>query len=134
MNKKLTASVMMGLMMACTVLINNTALAQTHPVKKATGVKKPVAKKPSAADLAAGQALIAKSDCLTCHKLDIKLVGPAYKDVAAKYPATEDNYLMLTAKVMNGGSGNWGQVAMAAHPNLLPADVKKMVEYILTVK
>ncbi|MES2276489.1 MAG: c-type cytochrome [Bacteroidota bacterium] len=95
--------------------------------------KKPVAKKGSA-DIAEGKALIAKSDCLTCHKLDMKVVGPAYKDVAAKYPPTEANFNLLIAKVMNGGSGTWGPVAMAPHTNLSSGDVKKMIAYILSVK
>ena len=115
-------------------LTGNNASAQTH--KKSTTVtkKKTVTKKPTAADLQQGKDLVAKSDCLSCHKLDIKLVGPAYKDVAAKYPATEANYELLTQKVINGGSGVWGQTAMAAHPNIPPADVKKMVEYVLSIK
>ena len=112
----------------------NTAMAQTHKKAIAKTKKTTKSSKPSAATLEQGKAMIAKSDCLSCHKLDIKLVGPAYKDVAAKYPATQDNYDMLVAKVMNGGSGNWGQVAMAAHPNLAAADVKKMVQYILSLK
>ncbi len=109
------------------------SFAQTHkktlPAKKRTTVKKP-----SAVDLQRGMVLVSKSDCLSCHKLDIKLVGPAYKDVAAKYPPTEANYNMLTQKVITGGSGVWGPVAMAPHAALAPADVKKMVEYVLSIK
>jgi len=90
--------------------------------------------KPSAAELAEGKALFTKSDCLTCHKMDVKLVGPAYYDVAKKYPATDANYEMLANKVIAGGSGVWGQVAMAPHPNLTHADAKKIVEYILSLK
>ena len=71
------------------------------------------AHKPTAADLAAGKALFLKSDCLTCHKMDVKLVGPAYYDVAKKYPPTEADYELLANKVISGGSGNWGTVAMA---------------------
>src|ERR1700761_9029092 len=100
-------------------------------VEKTTTV---VGKKPSAADLAQGKELLAKSDCLTCHKVDMKVVGPAYKDVAKKYPANEANYEKLTKKVIGGGSGNWGAIAMAPHANLSPADAKKMVEYILSLK
>ena len=93
-----------------------------------------VVKKASAADIAAGKELISKADCLACHKLDTKLVGPAYKDVAKKYPATAANYAMLAKKVIDGGSGNWGAVAMSPHPAVQPADAKKMVEYILSLK
>jgi cytochrome c len=92
------------------------------------------AHKPTAADIAAGKALFLKSDCLTCHKLDAKVVGPAYYDVAKKYPPTEANYEMLANKVISGGSGVWGQVAMAPHPTLTHDDAKKIVEYILSLK
>jgi len=94
----------------------------------------PVEKKPSAADLATGKELISKADCLACHKIEIKLIGPAYNDVAKKYPASEANYALLSKKVIAGGSGNWGTVAMAPHPAIPPDDVKKMVEYILSLK
>jgi len=91
-------------------------------------------KKITAVDLEVGKGLLSKSDCLSCHKLDVKVVGPAYKDVTAKYSATEANYKMLTQKIIKGGSGNWGTTAMSAHPTLAPADVRKMVAYILSVK
>jgi cytochrome c len=109
--------------------IINAVFAQRHPKKTITK-----AKKPTIAEIEDGKALISKSDCLSCHKLNIKLIGPAYKDVATKYPANEANYTILTQKVINGGIGVWGQVAMAPHPNLPPADVKKMIKYILTIK
>ncbi|GAA4341200.1 hypothetical protein GCM10023149_53270 [Mucilaginibacter gynuensis] len=108
----------------------NTAYAQQ---KKATN-KAPAKKAGGAADIAAGQALLSKSDCLTCHKLDVKIVGPAYKDVASRYPATDANIAMLAKKVIDGGSGAWGQIPMSPHPNVTPADAKKMVKYILSVK
>lgn len=81
-----------------------------------------------------GKALLTKNDCLTCHIEQEKLVGPAYKDVAAKYAGQEGAVNMLVDKVINGGSGVWGDVAMAAHPNLSRSDAEKMVNYILTVK
>lgn len=125
----------------CLVAVSTlNSFAQTTTTKKVVTHRKTVTKttavvdkKPSAAELAEGKELVAKSDCLTCHKLDIKVVGPAYKDVAKKYPATEANYELLSKKVIAGGSGNWGAVAMAPHPNLAAADVKKMVEYILSL-
>jgi len=111
------------------------------PVKKApakTASAKPAARpaaKPiaSAQDIADGKALLSKSDCLACHKLDQKLVGPAYLDVAKKYPATEASVTLLCNKVLNGGAGVWGEVAMAPHPALPAADAKKMVQYILSL-
>ena len=81
-----------------------------------------------------GMALIKKNDCLTCHKLDEKVIGPAYIDVANKYTASEAVIDTLANKVINGGSGNWGQVPMSAHPGLSEADAKEMVKYILSLK
>ena len=84
--------------------------------------------------LAPGAKLIAANDCLTCHKIDTKVIGPAYKDVAAKYPATEANIDTLANKVIRGGKGNWGDIPMAGHPALSVNDAKTMVKYILSLK
>ena len=81
-----------------------------------------------------GKALIEGSDCRTCHKDDTKLIGPAYKDVAKKYPNTPENIKTLAEKVMKGGQGNWGEIPMAGHPNLSMEDASAMVEYILSMK
>jgi len=78
--------------------------------------------------------LIAASDCLTCHKIDEKLVGPAYRDVAKKYSNDEQTKKQLAQKVINGGSGVWGEVPMAAHPQISEADAETMVSYILSLK
>jgi cytochrome c len=110
-----------------------TQVKRTKVTKKTT-VTTVTAKKPSAAELAQGKDLLSKADCLSCHKLDVKLVGPAYIDVAKKYPATQKNYELLTQKVIAGGSGVWGQVPMAPHPNIPAVDIKKMVEYVLSLK
>ncbi|WP_205500075.1 c-type cytochrome [Rufibacter psychrotolerans] len=112
----------------------NTALAQGNkqPVKKAAA--KPNTTKPTAAELEAGKQLIAKSDCMACHKIDAKSLGPSYKDVATKYPATEANYARLAQKIIKGGSGTWGQIPMAPHTALSEADAKKMTKYILSLK
>ncbi|WP_183574499.1 c-type cytochrome [Mucilaginibacter sp. X5P1] len=81
-----------------------------------------------------GKALIAKNDCLTCHKLDQKIVGPAYQDVANKYTASADVIDTLANKVIKGGSGNWGSVPMSAHPDLSMDDAREMIKYILSLK
>ena len=81
-----------------------------------------------------GKALIAGSDCPTCHKVDQKLIGPAYQDVAKKYENNAKNVKMLAEKVLNGGQGNWGEIPMAGHPNLSVDDASAMVEYILSMK
>lgn len=79
-----------------------------------------------------GLALIEGADCLTCHKMDTKLVGPSYQEVAAKY--TEADVDKLATKIIEGGKGVWGEIPMTAHKGMSPDNAKKMVEYILTLK
>lgn len=94
-----------------------------------------VATKPSDnPDYSKGLALVAGSDCLTCHKVAEKNIGPAYQDVAAKYENTEENVKMLAEKIIKGGSGNWGAIPMTAHATLSQDDAEAMVKYILLLK
>lgn len=79
-----------------------------------------------------GLALIEGADCLTCHKVDAKLVGPSYQEVADKY--TEADVDMLAKKIIDGGKGVWGEIPMTPHAGMSPDNAKKMVEYILTLK
>lgn len=81
-----------------------------------------------------GEKLIAKSDCVGCHKLDKKLIGPSYLDIAKKYPNTDKNINSLADKVIKGGSGVWGTMPMSAHSSLKKEDAKSMVKYILSLK
>ncbi len=84
---------------------------------------------------ATGPDLIAKSDCSTCHKEQVKLVGPAFADIAAKYQSGGDAIVdTLAHKIINGGSGHWGNIPMAAHANISVDDAKTIVKYILTIK
>jgi cytochrome c len=85
-------------------------------------------------DYSKGLALVAGSDCLTCHKVAEKNIGPAYQDVAAKYENTDDNIEMLAGKIIKGGSGNWGAIPMTAHAQLSQDDAEAMVKYILLLK
>lgn len=85
-------------------------------------------------DYKAGLALIAKSDCLTCHKVTEKLIGPAYQEVANKYAGQDTAIAYLSSKIIKGGSGVWGTAPMAGHPQLAQADVEQMVKYILLLK
>lgn len=87
----------------------------------------------TAPEIEEGKALIAKADCLACHKLDAKLVGPAYTTVAEKYPQTQSSVDTLAKKIIKGGKGVWGPVPMAPHPTIAEADADKMVKYILTL-
>lgn len=88
----------------------------------------------SSAAFAAGEEAIAqKAGCLACHTKDKKLVGPAYKDVAAKYKGQADALAKLSDKVRKGGSGVWGPIPMPAHgpEKINDADVKAVVTWIL---
>ncbi len=85
-------------------------------------------------DYEKGLNLVAKSDCFTCHKLREAATGPSYGDVAKKYENTDANVDMLADKIINGGQGVWGQVPMAAHPQVSKEDAKQMVKYILLLK
>ena len=85
---------------------------------------------PAMADLA-----LAKSkNCLACHAVDKKLVGPAYKDVAAKYAGQKDAIDKLSAKIMKGGSGVWGPVPMPANTQVNEAEAKKLAAWVLSLK
>lgn len=81
-----------------------------------------------------GETLIAKSDCIGCHKIDKKLIGPSYAEIAKKYPMNEKNINYLSGKIIKGGSGVWGTIPMAAHASLKKEDAKSMAKYILTLK
>lgn len=78
--------------------------------------------------------IIATSDCLTCHKINEKSTGPAYTDVANKYPATDATIDTLASKIIHGGAGNWGQVPMTPHPALSLDSAREVVRYILSLK
>ncbi|MCM2288629.1 MAG: c-type cytochrome [Sulfuritalea sp.] len=77
----------------------------------------------------AGKDLAAKSGCLTCHAVDKKLIGPAFKDVANKYKASDE--AMLMAKVKAGGKGVWGPIPMPPNAAVKDEDIKTLVNWIL---
>lgn len=83
---------------------------------------------------AEAEALAQKSACLTCHKVDAKLIGPAYKDVAAKYAGDPKAKETLFNSVKNGSSGKWGQVPMPPNVNVKDEDIKKLVDWVLSLK
>ncbi|GGY12371.1 c-type cytochrome [Massilia dura] len=86
------------------------------------------------------QAAMANADlakaknCMACHAVANKLVGPAYKDVAAKYAGQKDAEAKLVTKVIKGGSGVWGAIPMPANPQVSEADAKTLVKWILAQK
>ena len=82
----------------------------------------------------ANEALARKSDCLACHSVANKLVGPAFKDVAAKYAGQSDALQQLENSIRNGSSGKWGELPMPPHPKLSAADLKKLSTWVLGLK
>ncbi len=85
------------------------------------------------AAFSSGKKLIEGSDCMACHKKDTKSIGPNYREVSLKYKNDNSSLEKLTKKVIAGGSGVWGDVAMAGHPQLSAADASEMVKYILNI-
>lgn len=83
--------------------------------------------------IAEGKSLIEGSDCLGCHKVNETLIGPSYKEVAAKYENTPENVEMLADQIINGSSGVWGNVPMPAH-GFSKENAKFMAQYILSLK
>lgn len=87
----------------------------------------------AASPVMASEEIIKKARCVACHAVDQKRVGPAYKDVAAKYKGQGDAVAVLSAKIRNGGSGHWGPIPMPPHgaDKISDADLKAAVEWIL---
>jgi cytochrome c len=85
---------------------------------------------PALADLQ----LATAKNCMACHAVDKKLVGPSYKDVAAKYAGQKDAADKLAAKIIKGGSGVWGPVPMPANAQVNPEEAKKLAAWVLATK
>ena len=82
----------------------------------------------------ADEALAKSKNCMACHAVDKKLVGPSYKDVAGKYGGQKDADDKLAGKIIKGGSGVWGAVPMPANPQVNDAEAKKLAAWILSQK
>lgn len=116
------------------------------PIQRSVATSAPVVAAPVVAPVAAEPAakaatplsrelqLAQASRCLSCHAIDAKLVGPAWKDIAAKYRGQKDAEAKLVAKVAQGGSGVWGSVPMPPNVQVSQADIRTLVRYILSLK
>lgn len=82
-------------------------------------------------DVAAGGALVSTNDCFVCHKTDVKVIGPSYRDIANRYRDDPGARAKLVEKVRVGGAGSWGQIPMAPHPSLTSQQLGDMVAWIL---
>lgn len=81
----------------------------------------------------ADQALASAKNCMTCHQIDKKVLGPAYKDVAAKYKGDKSAVDRLATKIMKGGSGVWGTAYMPANAQVSEAEAKKLAAWVLSL-
>ncbi len=108
------------------------AEAKIEPAKTETAVPD----KSQDPDYQKGMAIVAdpKNLCLTCHKIEEKLVGPAYRDVANKYENNEEIINKLAEKVVKGGTGVWGEVPMPANTVISLEDAKAAVKYVLMLR
>lgn len=88
----------------------------------------------AAAPAFANLELAQKKNCMACHAVDKKVVGPAYKEVAAKYKGQKDIEAKLADKIMKGGVGAWGQVPMPANPQVSADEAKKLAKWVLEQK
>ena len=88
----------------------------------------------AAAPAFANLQLAQQKNCMACHSVYKKVVGPAYKEVAAKYAGQKDAVDKLTQKVLKGGSGVWGAVPMPANPQVSEAEAKQLVQWVLQQK
>jgi cytochrome c len=137
MKKTIVLSVILAAaMMAC----NNNDSKSKEESKEATSTEN---KGTASTDLSdnpdyqKGLELISKSDCGTCHKVDERVPnqGPSFREVANKYGGTSDTVVAhLGKKIITGGAGAWGEVAMIPHPQISQADAEAMVKYILLLK
>jgi len=84
----------------------------------------------------AAEAIAKKARCVACHAVDRKMVGPAYRDVAAKYRGDAEAPVRLAAKVRSGGAGVWGQVPMMPHPadRISDADLAAVLDWVLALE
>lgn len=82
----------------------------------------------------ANMELAQKKSCLACHGVEQRMIGPAYKDVAAKYKGQKGVEAKLVEKVLKGGKGAWGEIPMPANPQVSEAEAKELVHWILSLK
>jgi cytochrome c len=82
----------------------------------------------------ADQALATSKNCMACHAVDKKLVGPAFKDIAKKYAGDKSAEAKMADKIIKGGSGAWGPIPMPANPQVSEAEAKKLAAWVLAAK
>ncbi|MCJ7935461.1 MAG: c-type cytochrome [Chryseobacterium sp.] len=122
--KKIFLAGAIGLLIFSCSKKENTAAVATS--SETTSVSEPAPSNLS------GDQIMETLDCSGCHSVSERMIGPSYQEIAGKY--SEKDIDLLASKIIEGGSGVWGGVPMAAHPQVSKKDAKKMVEYILSQK
>jgi len=82
----------------------------------------------------ADMALSQKKNCMSCHAVDKKIVGPSFKEIAAKYAKDKKAEAMLAEKIIKGGKGVWGEMAMPPNSQVTPAEAKTLAKWVLATK
>lgn len=134
MKKTLILCSMLAVIIACNQSGNQSSGAETTEAPATEQTAEPSTDLSSNPDYIKGLELEAKSDCGTCHKVDDKLVGPSFREIAARYEMNDATIDSLAGKIIHGGAGNWGQVPMTAHPDMPEEDAKAIVKYIMLLK
>ncbi|TDP64107.1 c-type cytochrome [Roseateles toxinivorans] len=88
----------------------------------------------SSSSALANAELAQKKNCMACHAVDKKVVGPSYKDVAAKYKGQKDAEAKLAEKIVKGGSGVWGPVPMPANTQVSADEAKQLAQWVMATK
>ncbi|MEE6127657.1 c-type cytochrome [Chryseobacterium arthrosphaerae] len=123
MKKIFLAGALGFLMLSCSKKENTTEVASSSETAAFS--------EPAKANLS-GDQIMETLDCSGCHSVNERMIGPSYQEIAAKY--SDKDIELLASKIIEGGSGVWGGVPMAPHPQVSKEDAKKMVEYILSQK
>lgn len=110
------------------------ACSNSESEKKAEEVPAKVEDLSNNPDYQKGLEITAKSDCFSCHKIDEKNIGPAWRDVANKYAGQDTAIKYLAHKIIVGGSGVWGEIPMAPHPSFTQEDAEAVAKYVLLLK
>ncbi|EPR66590.1 c-type cytochrome [Cyclobacterium qasimii] len=110
-------------------ILSEGELRQKNYIRKIPGKDEQVPE----AVLSKGEVLIAYAGCYDCHRIDKKSKGPAFTDIAKRYPIQPAYRDLLARKIISGGFGSWGSPVMVAHPNLSMEDAQTMVYYILSL-
>lgn len=117
-----------------TILACNSGNGDADKTADTSAATTDAAQAPAANQYERGLELIGSNDCTTCHAISEKKTGPAYTEVAKKYENTDAVKKDLVSKIINGGTGNWGNIPMTGHPALSEADALEMVNYIMSLK